>query len=148
MPILLWPFPTGIAPPPFPILRRAPTGKVFLIHSDTNDFFGPPPVINESCVLIFYPISTGPNLGASPLQFSFTDPYGNTQFGDPSFAFVSSVPITEHFPTVTIPAGSAVYTFGVGELTVPGQWTVQVTAAGYQSRAATFPVTLFPVNLL
>jgi hypothetical protein len=148
MPILLWPFPSGgIAPPPVPFFRRAPTGKVFLIHSDTKDFFGPPPVVNESCALVFYPVSTGPPSGA-PLFFVLTDPYGTSHLGDPNFAFISGVSISEHFPISNIPKGSAVFTFGVGELNVPGPWLVQVQTGGYNSSIATFPVTLQPENLL
>jgi|SRR5215469_7540542 len=147
MPILLWPFPTGIAPPPFPILPRAPTGKVVVIHSETKELFGPPPVVNESCALVFY--SRAIPLDATPVQFIFTDPNGNTQFGDPSFAFVSKVPISERFPITDIPISSVVYTFGVGELDVVGIWSVMVIAGNsYQTGSASFPVTKINTNIL
>jgi hypothetical protein len=140
MPILLWPFPSGVGPPP--VLVRAPDGKVFVINSLTHDFFGPSPYLNESCVMVLYP--TGPGIPHSPLQFTFIDPTGVAHDGDPNFAFVSNVPIKEIFPTQTLPVGSFVYTFGLGELATLGRWTVKVTSGPFTYQSVTFVV--YPID--
>ena len=141
MPILLWPFPTGITPPPVPV--RAPTGKVLTLDTVHHYVFGDPPYVGESCNLVLN-VGTGPMPGF-PVQFYFTDPIGHTQAGDPNFSFLTRTDITEPFPNVGFPATQAfVYTFAEGELDIVGQWSVYVINGGFQSANVTFQVVPIP----
>jgi hypothetical protein len=144
MPILLWPFPTGVAPPP--VVTRTPTGKVFIVDVYNHYAFGEPPNINESCVLVF---SVGPSLtpGAS-ITLTFTDPNGVMHIGNPSFAFIGPNLIFENFPFNGFPGYQyIVYTFGENELDVIGLWSVQADIGNFISQTGTFrvvPLGTFP----
>jgi hypothetical protein len=113
---------------------------VFTVNSRTHDFLGVPPFVNESCVMVWFPDGPGYIPKGVPIQFTFLDPNGISQLGDPNFAFVSPIKVSEIFPTQDVPVGSFVYTFGIGELSIPGRWTMTVTAGSLRYQAATFVV--------
>jgi len=143
MPLLLWPFPSGVPGPP--VFPRAPTGKVFVVDEVHNYFFGPSPYVNESCSMVF---NVGPGMPPpqTPVRLFFLDPNGNLQLGNPAFAFINTLTITELFPNMGFPAGQAIiYTFGVGELSIIGRWSVNAIVGAFVTNTVTFLVTPKPL---
>jgi len=139
MPILLWPFPSGITPPT-PTFPIALSGKTFVIDAKDGYFFGPNPNKNESCSLVF---AVGPGLPMdhSPVLFTFTKPDGTIYTGIVSSGFVGSVDIRQIY-TPFLPAFQyLVYNFGVGELGMTGTWQVSAIASMFFSLTYKFAVT-------
>lgn len=127
-------------PGPGPQYPRLPTGKLFIIDAVDNFVFGQNPNFNESCTLLIY---VGPGLPApgNRLFFTFTKPDGTLQTGDPNFAFIGNIAITQERLN-NFPAGQyVVYTFGIGELSQLGSWQVSFIADFYVSNTFTFRVS-------
>ena len=143
MPILLWPFPSGVVPPPpTPVVIkfiRNPTGKIFILDDVDQLFFGSNPNLFESCAMIIYTGAGIPLAGGTPL-FTFTKPDGTITTGDLDFGYVGSPAIARYY-IPNFPAGQfVVYTFGINELDQLGTWDVQFFVGNYQSKVNTFRV--------
>jgi hypothetical protein len=143
MPILLWPFPTGVGPPP-PLFPRLLTGKVVVLdsqHYGANIAEFQPPYVGESCALVFF-VGPGLPLTQQPVLFTFVAPNGAIQVGDPNFSFIGTPDMTYYyrFP----PGQSLVYLIGVGELAQAGKWKVSAITTNFFSLTYNFVVVPHP----
>jgi hypothetical protein len=126
MPLLLWPFPSGIAPPPV----RTTDGKVVVIDSGhyypAREF--QPPYVGENCALAFF-VGQGLPMTQDPIVFLFTKPDGTIHRGDPHFAFIGT-PGASYF--YSFPTGQyLMYLFDIGELDQAGVWKVQALTTNF-----------------
>lgn len=135
MPILLWPFPTGIAPPPV----RTTDGKVVVIDSGhyypSREF--QPPFVGENCALVFY-VGNGLPTTQQPVLFTFVRPDGSIHLGDPNFSFIGTPGAAYFYP---FPSGTyLVYLFAIGELNQAGTWKISAITTNFFSDTFNFVV--------
>jgi hypothetical protein len=140
----------GIQFPNIPLFPfRTTTGKVFIIDASPSIvdrpmyFFGPKPLVNESCALVFV---TGPGLPAfgSRMRFIFQRPDGSFHDGDPNWGFVGQPDVFEKY-IPNFPQGQyLVYIFDKGELNQPGIWKVMSIGNRFFSNTYQFEVLATP----
>lgn len=125
-------------PPTPPFGPRFPTGKILILDVVQGYIFGYYPTLNESCQIILY---TGPGyvLGGN-VNLLFTLPDGSEQYGDPEFAYVGNVPIVQKYIANFAANQYVVYTFAVGELFQPGNWSVVIGVGNFVSNPIPFKV--------
>jgi hypothetical protein len=145
MPLLLWPFPSGVPAPPTP-LPRFLSGKIVIINAVEYTppifaFNAPPtyqaPKLGESCAILVY-VGGGLPTAAAPVLFTFIRPDGSVYAGEPEFAFIGMPGASYYY---NMPSGQyVVYLTAAGELNQIGPWQVSVATTNFVSGYFSFMV--------